>query len=386
MNVCEKYLLKAMACGCKGIPTPPPSEKIDLEYFFKKAREHKLENIVFKGVCDNLGMFENTEKIMPLWKQMSVMSTVSLIQLDAIVKKISEKFEEKEKSLILLKGSILKDLYPKKEMRTMGDTDIIIKKDEFAEVKRIFEDFGYTEVPDAHGNPQFIKEKNYKFEAFFELTTIDNLWEKVDNIQGKSFVYRLNNEMFLFHLVSHLAKHIKYKGAGIRNLCDIYLAMENWDIDYDKVKSELDKKGLVPLFDAFVKISEIYFGFKSDKISSETSVEAAEKLMDFMMKYGVYGAQSENNVFVTNQQNKMLSKRARILRNLRKFFPKKEKLGEKYGYAKKCGLLLPVAWIHRLFVKRFKDKRTMADTLKEISESNSIMDYQNEIINEFSLN
>jgi len=385
MNVCEKYLIEAMVCGCKGIPTPPPSEKIDLEYFFKKAKEHKIENIILKGVCDNIDMFENTEKIIPLWKHMSIMSSVSLIQLDAIVKKIMDKFEEEKKSLILLKGSVLKDLYPKKEMRTMGDTDIIIKKEEHEEAKKIFESFGYAEVPDKDGNPQYRKENNYKFEAFFELTTIDNLWEKVDNIKGKSFLYRLNNEMFLFHLVSHLAKHLRYSGAGIRNLCDIYLIMENWDIDYNKVKEELEKRGLVPLFDAFVKILEMYFGFRNEKISSKASRETAEKLMNFMVRYGVYGTKSENNIFVRGQKYKVLSKKDRILENIRMFFPKSEKLSDKYGYAKKRRVLLPFAWLHRLFDKRFIEKRTMSDTLKEISDSNTIMDYQVEIINEFKL-
>ena len=127
----EKYLVEAMVCGIKGTTPPPPSELIDFEIFYKKAREHKIENIVFKYVCDNISMFYGNTNLLAGWRQLSIMSSVSLIQLDKLVEKITERFEEEKVSVILLKGSVIKNLYPKIEMRTMGDTDIIIKEDEY---------------------------------------------------------------------------------------------------------------------------------------------------------------------------------------------------------------------------------------------------------------
>ncbi len=385
MNNLEKYLIDAMVCGCKGIDTPPPSEKIDMEPFFKKAKEHKIENIVYKAVKDNLDYFDNSEKIMPLWNQITVISSVSLIRLGAIVKAVTSRLEEEKLSVILLKGSVIKDLYPKAELRTMGDTDIIIKEEEFSRVLKVFEEFGYINIPDVHSNPQFVKENNYKFEAFFTLTTIDNLWEKVDNIEGKNFVFKLKNEMFLYHLIAHLAKHLKYKGAGIRNLCDIYLVMEKWDIDYDVLLSMLHERGLTSLFYAIVKILRLYFGFESDKIKEDCEKSKADKLLEFMIRYGVYGTQSENNVFLENQLDEESTRKKRFLKKLQVLFPTSEGFLNQYSYAKKCSLLLPVAWIHRIWQKRFKEKRKIGATLIEMNKSGKIMESQTDIIKEFNL-
>lgn len=385
MNNAEKYLIEAMVCGCKGLPTPPPPEKLDMEPFFKKAKEHKIENIVYKAVKDNIDWFDNSDKIMPLWNQVTVISSVSLIRLGAIVKTITSKLEEKGLSVILLKGSVIKDLYPKAELRTMGDTDIVIKEEEFLEILKVFEEFGYINKPDVHGNPQFVKENNYKFEAFFNLTTIDNLWENVDNIEGKNFVFKLKNEMFLYHLIGHLAKHLKYKGAGIRNLCDIYLVMEKWDIDYDILLPKLEKKGLTPLFYAIVKILRLYFGFESDKIKEDCEDKKADKLLEFMIRYGVYGTQSENNVFLESQLREESTRKKRFLKKLHVFFPTSEGFLEQYPYAKKCPLLLPVAWLHRIWVKKFKEKRKIGATLVEMNKSGKIMESQTDIIKEFNL-
>ena len=384
MNKSELYLLKTMACALKGEEAPPPDEKIDFIPFFKKAVEHKIENIVIKEVLRNKDWFYNNEETDKL-KEINLVSSVSLIKLEALVKAVCEEFEKKNVSMVLLKGAVIKNLYPNITMRTMSDIDIILKEEEFSKAKEIFEGFLYEYVADYHGNPVFKKEKNYKFEAFFELSTIDNVWEKVDNIEGKKNIYTLNNEMFLYHLISHLAKHIKYKGAGVRNLCDIYLFMKSKKIDYTLVKKELDKKGLTAFFDAIVKVLELVFDYREESLTSLKSEKDARDLLDFMVKYGVYGAQSENNIFVNSQIKKNLTVWDRLLKNLKMFFPKPKSLADKYMYAKKCVLLLPIAWIHRLINKRFIDKRTLKDTAKEIKKSNEIMDLQADIIKKFEL-
>lgn len=385
MNKSELYLVKAMACAVKGVETPPPEEKIDLIPFFKKAVEHKIENIIYKEILRNKDWFYNSEEIFEKWKQINLFSSVSLIKLDATVKAVCEEFEKHKVNLVLLKGAVIKNLYPEMTMRTMGDTDIILKEEEFEKAKEIFESFSYETNADIHGNPVFLKEKNYKFEAFFELSTIDNVWKKVDNIKGKDFIYTLNTEMFMYHLVTHLAKHVKYKGAGIRNLCDIYLFMKNNKINYEIVKNELEKKGLTTFFETLVKLIELVFDYKDEKLKSDALKEDALELLSFMLRYGVYGAQSENNVFVNSQLKKSITLREKIIIVFSKFFPGSKKLSDKYMYAKKCVLLLPFAWIHRLFDKRFIDKKTLKDTAGEMKKANEIMDLQADMIKKFKL-
>ena len=204
-------------------------------------------------------------------------------------------------------------------------------------------------------------------------------------IKGKDFIYTLNTEMFMYHLVTHLAKHVKYKGAGIRNLCDIYLFMKNNKINYEIVKNELEKKGLTTFFETLVKLIELVFDYKDEKLKSDALKEDARELLSFMLRYGVYGAQSENNVFVNSQLKKSITLREKIIIVFSKFFPGSKKLSDKYMYAKKCVLLLPFAWIHRLFDKRFIDKKTLKDTAGEMKKANEIMDLQADMIKKFKL-
>ena len=191
MEKYEVYLIKAMECAIKDIPLPPPQEKIDMALFYKKAVEHKLENLIFKGVNENIDWFYNSDEIFKKWKQLVIFSSISLIKLDAIVNSILDKFEDEKIDALILKGAVIKKLYPKMELRTMGDTDMIVKEEDYPKVKEIFEGFSYYEEMDAHGNPQFKKENNYKFEVFFSLKTIDKVWEIVENIEGRNYIYKL---------------------------------------------------------------------------------------------------------------------------------------------------------------------------------------------------
>ena len=63
MNKSELYLVKAMACAIKGEQTPPPDCEIDLVPFFKKAVEHKIENIIYKEILRNKECFKNSDEV-----------------------------------------------------------------------------------------------------------------------------------------------------------------------------------------------------------------------------------------------------------------------------------------------------------------------------------
>ena len=59
---------------------------------------------------------------------------------------VSEKFEENGIDFMPLKGSVIRSLYPKQEMRSMGDADVLIHAEQYNKIVPILEKNDFTFV------------------------------------------------------------------------------------------------------------------------------------------------------------------------------------------------------------------------------------------------
>ena len=104
----------------------------DWSEIIRFALRHQIVSLIYYGVIysginvpkDDLQILEN----MAL-KNMSV----DLNQIYAI-KCLEEEFNHNQIDYMLLKGSVLKHVYPKTDMRTMGDIDILIRTEQYEKI------------------------------------------------------------------------------------------------------------------------------------------------------------------------------------------------------------------------------------------------------------
>lgn len=174
-------------------------------------------------------------------------------------------------------------------------------------------------------------------------------------------------------LILHFLKHFIAEGAGIRQLADTMLYIENnyEKIDFDRIKRHLENLGFKKIFAHMIGIAEEYLGFDSQLIPELSyEDELVQKILDDMEKGGLFGKGEERrgfyNIYVKeryNRFNKGSIEKYNNRRKLSRLFPDREFMSVNYPYVLKSPLLLPVAWFQRI-IDGLKKKE-----VKEVDEN-----------------
>ena len=381
----KKLLIAAMSAAVSGKKLHSPSAFVDYPALLKKAIDHQIHTLIFPVIQGISGEFAPEEELLSYWKALCFQSGMVLVRLEVVLNKIIRAFEEEGIPVVLLKGAVLKELYPVKETRTMGDVDIIIRPEHLEQVTERFKKEGYHKEYDSHGNVLFCRNNHITFEVFYALETVPNLWDHVIPLPEYKRVYRLSDTMSLYHLIAHLGKHLKYRGAGIRSLADIYLVMKHYRVDYDALFVFLEEEGYTSLFSALIFILRTELNFLGEPALGAGEEETGRALLAYMVQYGVYGIDYGDNVFFASQRSIGREKKNRIKSFVRIFFPQAEKLGEDYAYAKKHPFLLPLAWAHRVFDKMTKEKRTITASFQEMKQADEGLEKQIALLRKLGL-
>ena len=166
-EVCQKHILTA----CVAYALESAGVK---DYEFTKAAGDRLAAI---GYDEKYGA-------RPLRKAIR-----KNILLDAERAKILRRLEEEKIWYMPLKGSILKDWYPKLGMRQMSDNDILFDRSKYKTVRDIFIDSGYECGHFGTGNDDvYFKEPVMNFEmhrSLFSSTNKEILFDYYDDIKER---------------------------------------------------------------------------------------------------------------------------------------------------------------------------------------------------------
>lgn len=253
-------------------------------------------------------------------------------------------FNENNIDHYFLKGSVISSLYPDVALRSRGDIDIVVRKDDYKRAKQILSSNDFIYQEEAFHHSEYLKnnmlvelhrelfDPSFTFYNYFNDTFKDTA-KIVDNL------YKLNeNRHFLFALC-HLDKHLVNQGEGIRYLLDFYYMLKKWPLDLVYITTELKNLGL---YDLFVNICDaIRIITNEDFLNIKAN---GELLINYMLNDGIHGKQSDDvKSFTISKESKF-----KYFLNLL-FLPKKEERQKLYPRLSKSILLYPILLIHRFF-------------------------------------
>lgn len=273
-----------------------------------------------------------------------------------------------------LKGITVARFYKFPECRISGDTDILIDEKNIDNAGRILKNLGY-DVEKNIGNM-------YHFEARHPvgglLEVHVGLYQKhIDDMLFKNLlkfeepcnelnidghmVHTLGVNDGLNHLTAHYIKHFISKGVGLRQLLDLLLYMENYraDIDWESYKSIWTEIGFFGLIEKLKGIGVKYLGRHFETYDTEN----IDSILSDIENGGVFGFDEIErsdflNTFLAEREKTRLDEFEAYFNKqysqkiLWKIFPNKQYLIRGgYGYAKKGGVFLIIAYIHRLVRK-----------------------------------
>ncbi|MBQ6786255.1 MAG: nucleotidyltransferase family protein [Lachnospiraceae bacterium] len=321
-------------------------EGIDIEELVRIANESQMQYIILAALIKLDLPGEVIARIKPYLIR-STMKTLAQVQA---AKELQEAFERAGIRNQVLKGSVMKFIYPRPEMREMSDVDIMIYETDFTEAENIMQQKGFDKVQAIKHHVIFRKSPFLICEMHWSLyeQTVDReqyLYYK-DQFrailkEGCKYTYEFSKEDFYVYMISHMAKHFYENGCGIRNLVDIYVYLDKCQDEMNReiIDKELKKCGLSDFEYHVVRLANIW-------LKKEQSTEFYNQLFHYMLNCGIYG-KCENGVWAQvakqnrNRQESIGNKKYKY------YFPALEYMKEYYPWLEKNSWLLPVAWVCR---------------------------------------
>lgn len=282
-----------------------------------------------------------------------------------------------------LKGVLLKCLYPKTEMRPMGDNDILIRMEQREAAHAVMLGQGYAFAKESAHELVYNKGKirvelhkclippyNKDYFAYY-----GDGWKLAKRSNGSQTRYEMCDEDQLVYLFTHFAKHYRDGGIGVLHMVDFFVFLRAKTIDHAYVRAELVKLELANFYDNIMATVDAWF---SDGPESEMT----DFITHRMFANGDWGTETARAMAEAVKTSKATSVKGiggkRVLHVL---FPRREQLQYRYPILKKHPYFLPMVWIARggevLLFKRDR-LHSRAQTLRRTTAEN-VSAYQSEL-------
>ena len=366
MQNCSDYLIHLVRCAIHNITPSEIPDGVIFDSVYKLAVRHDIVNLAY---C-SIKMLENKP-------ESDLMKKWDALHNEGIIRDLNQKFARDELTEALetagihnteVQGTVIKPLYPLPEYRTMSDIDIIVEPEKLSRVYSILEELGYkcSYFRDYDINAE--RKPNINVEIHTSFFAVDSDFCGVlgdpfaDKSEGSYHVTMNRDTVYLYNIL-HTAKHYFFAGCGIRRILDIYFLNR----EYADVAT---KPGTRALFTAlgiadFVRdaseLAECWFGEKERNPRTELC-----EMADIIIGAGVHGTGRRK---LMNQLEKNAKKGTNVnFYVLRRVFPEKWKMYQRYPVLKRYPVLWPFCWSHRLFYALIKKRsaiRIEIDTIRD---------------------
>lgn len=358
MNQNQKGIILLMKSAILQQPQTLP-EGFALDQIIGLVRKHHMTALIYDGAL-RCGISPGEKSMQQLFR----LYYAALLKSEGQQREISricEAFSREGIDYMLLKGSGMKELYPKPELRYMGDADILIRMEQYEKIISVMESLGFTFC---HENDHELKWKSdaLKVELHKRLISTEerdmytyygNGW-RLAVPQGGS-AYGMKTEDEWVYLFTHFAKHYRGGGVGCRYVVDLWVwRRAHPDMDEAYIRRALSAMGLDAFYAHTLRLLDYWF-------SEGPGDETLDIITEFIFTSGSWGNEDVLvlSQAVRNAKRVGLGFGGRLLYLWHTAFPGITTLRSRYRVLYKAPWLLPVVWLVRLVQKVFFDRRSM---------------------------
>lgn len=346
------------------------SPDFDWEKAVNLSKKHNIAPIIFYGAV-SCNISKENEYMRELYQLTLQSLKISLRQTHEI-KQIESAFEKEGIDYMPLKGTILKTVYPKPEMRTMGDADVLIRLEQYSQIQEIMTSLGF-EFQYESDHELVWKKPSLFLELHKSIMTTYNKdfyhhfgsgW-KIANRLPNCCRHEMSAEDFYIFIFVHFTKHYRISGIGIKHLIDLWVyANANPGLDWSHIENELKKMNLHKFYLNVKKTISAWFECKCE-------TEITDLITNVIFNSGQYGSMDMaivNRSLRNGDDSALKIKCKRILSTV--FLPYSV-MKVKYEVLKKAPILLPFAWVIRCFDVLFNQKNHLNRYMKRMNQINS---------------
>lgn len=295
------------------------------------------------------------------------------------MEKLISILNEHEIDHLLMKGFLVKNLYPVPELRWYGDIDFVIHKEDRAKTDELMRNLGY--VASDNWEPVFTYKKDSEYyEIHTEILDAEigdgkqreyfhEMWDH--SVCVHQHTYQFEKEYHFAYLIAHLAKHASKKGAGIRMYLDIALFIKEYrdSVNWDEILKYLDELGLRRFFYTVCTACDQWYGIEPPCSIDAIDPMAFEMFTEMTFEGGTFGFSNPNDAIEALKETDASQSRLKTVMD--QIFPSADEIQARYTYLQKHRWLLPVAWVDRVFRNRnLLGKRiNMAKEILDVDEN-----------------
>lgn len=371
MDRSGELLLDALRCAVHGekVEWTAPIEASELNRLIRLAREHSVFPMLAEATASSPAVSSH-QHIRKTMAAQAKRLTIAQANHTAEFMLVIDALEEKGLRPAVLKGIILRSLYPKSEQRASTDEDLQVKPEELPLYRKALEEYGLTslknDLPDDALEATYVDPSRGLYievhaEYFLGSSTaygdcnrlLDGALDRLTEhpVYGRRLRTLSPTDHLLFMLL-HAYKHFLHGGVGIRQVMDINLFAERFhdEIDWRSLIGSAESANITHFAATLFVIGEKWLGFPHNAEFESFAMDEGP-LLDDILSGGLYGVTDINRLHSSTMTlDAVASGRGGksstgVLHSV--FLPLNEMRG-RYPYLYRHGWLLPAAWIQRI--------------------------------------
>jgi hypothetical protein len=356
-----RYLLHLLGAYLRN-EKPEIWPEINWDSLIELAYSHNLVGTL-GYMADSYPICPEPRKVAQL-RQFYLTTLMGFANRGALAEEFSQTLEDNDIDHVLMKGFILRNLFPVPELRTYGDIDLVIRPEDREKSHTLMKELGFQIKTDWEPVYGYTKENEF-YEIHTELLETDvspkvdcrayfrGLWDHV--VPMGEHRYQFEPEYHFLYMIAHIAKHVAGSGAGIRMYLDVaaFILHYGENLDWEKVTGELESLGLRSFANGVFTMVQQYLGIRSPVALTPVVEAVIADFAELTMKGGIFGRNGQDGGTVSlreeSRRNGDLSRTRTIAKRL---FPSAQTIQTRYTYLQDKPWLLPAAWVHRLIKTR----------------------------------
>lgn len=270
----------------------------ELAKLYKLSKSHDLAHLVGDALIKNdlIGDGEIKAK----FQKQIMLAVYRYEKINYELGRLRKVLNEAKIPFIPLKGSVIRQYYPKPWMRTSCDIDILVHESDLERAVALLVDkLAYKRESKGSHDISLFSDYGVHLELHYSLieenrvgnieSVLQDVWKKADPV-AEAFEYVLSDEMFYYYHIAHMAKHFVYGGCGVRPFLDLWVLNHCAPFDHEN-RSAILAEGRLLTFAAEVQaLSEVWFG-------NAEHTDITRQMQNYLLKGGVYGT-TKNRVSV----------------------------------------------------------------------------------------
>lgn len=344
MNLLQNGTLQLIAAALTESPREIP-DGLDWDAVAKAGKKHQILPMLYYGALQ-CGV-----SLPPECKRTLEMATIRQVMVSQnqqyTLERLFAAFDEAGVDYMPLKGTLLKQMYPKAEMRSMGDADVLIRVEQYDRIQPLMPALGFAEVAESDHeliwksptlllelHKRLIPSYNKDYYAYY-----GDGWHLAKVQQGTR--YTMSDEDQLVYLFTHFAKHYRDGGIGLRHMTDLWVYRRHHpDLDAEYVRSTLTALQLYTFYTHIFRTLSVWFeGAEGDGHT--------DLITDFIFDSGLFGSR-ENHLLSDGVKLSGDGGNAKRRKAIQLVFLPYANMCVKYPWLRRVPVLLPVMWVWRI--------------------------------------